>query len=340
MTNRKKLWGVGVVLVSAAAACAPDIRELGDGPLAGTGGSSHNNAGAGSTPPPGGSSGMPPATGGTPPNAAGAPSDPAECFSPARADLTNVPGSIGCPCEGDERVCITVESDDAPAFECVDGRWKLDPSGCAPSCVSPTNFARAHDPAAVGCECDDDEPVCVDFGGNDAPARFECVEGRWKLGATSCIPCFSPTVTPQLALTSGIRGCACSDEPAECVHVTHDGEPRNLALSCVAGRWTSADAASECDSLAPRCRVGGVSYPSGARGISSPYSLCNKCDCVDGELVNCTTNDCADTRCGDGSYRARRCLGCGPADDCTEYEIGCLSGDGCETGRCTSPQCG
>ncbi len=339
MINRKKSWGWGLALVGAAVACAPDIRELGDEPLGGAGGGTANKAGSSTTLPSGGSKAAPAGGGGNPPASAGSATNPVECYSPTHAELAQDPDAVGCPCEGEQRVCATTESDAAPGFACVDGRWSVLPGACEPGCFSPTNFARAHDPAAIGCECESDEPVCVDFGGNDAPARFECVAGRWKLSETGCIPCFSPTITPELALTPGVRGCTCSDEPPECVRTTHDDEPHDLALYCIEGRWTSAED-GVCDWLAPGRKVDDVSYPSGARRVPSPFSFCNECDCVNGELVNCTTDDCADTTCEPGSRPARRCLGCGPNDACSEYEIGCLSGEGCETGLCSSAWCG
>lgn len=48
MTKRKKVWGLGLLLVGAGVACTPDIRELGDEPGAGNGGSASGGSKAGS----------------------------------------------------------------------------------------------------------------------------------------------------------------------------------------------------------------------------------------------------------------------------------------------------
>jgi hypothetical protein len=211
-------------------------------------------------------------------------------------------------------------------------------------CFSPSDHLElALDPDAVGCECNGNELTCVTATDGDVPwfgAALECVDGRWKIAPGGCDRgCFSPTDSPELALEPDGVGCACSDEPPQCVRTTYQSRPWDVALYCVGGRWTIAED-GVCDWLAPGCKVDDVSYLSGARGIPSPFSACNTCECRDGELVNCTTLECADKTCPEGSSAARRCLGCGPADDCSEYEIGCLSGEGCENGLCASPWCG
>lgn len=290
MTNRKKIWGLGWVLVSVAAACTPEFRELGDEPAVGggSGGSGNSKAGSGSVLPNGGKTSTPPGAAGSTPSSAGAPADPDECFSPTdHLELARDPDATGCACEGDELVCVTATDGDVPwfgALECVDGRWTVNLSGCDQDCFSPTN-------------------------------------------------------APALAIEPGSLGCACTDEPPECVRTMYEGKPWDVALYCVDGHWTSAED-GVCDWLAPGCNVDDVSYPSGARRVPSPFSACNTCDCSDGNLVNCTQFRCADTGCDEGSSEARRCLGCGPTDDCTEYEIGCLSGEGCDSGLCSSPWCG
>lgn len=48
MTKRNKVWGLGIMLVSVGVACTPDIRELGDEPSAGNGGSASGGTKAGS----------------------------------------------------------------------------------------------------------------------------------------------------------------------------------------------------------------------------------------------------------------------------------------------------
>jgi hypothetical protein len=48
MTKRKKVWGLGLLLVGAGVACTPEIRELGDEPSAGNGGSASGGSKAGS----------------------------------------------------------------------------------------------------------------------------------------------------------------------------------------------------------------------------------------------------------------------------------------------------
>ncbi len=291
MTNRKKFWGVGMMLVGAAVACTPEIRELGDEPIAGsgTGGGDSNKAGSGSVLPKGGSKSSPTGTAGSGPSSAGAPPGPSECFSPTdHLRFLSDPDAVGCECDGNALMCATTADGNMPGFqatlECVGGRWERAPNGC-------------------------------DQG------------------------CFSPTDTPGLAINPDSTGCACNDDPPECVRTMHEGNPWDVALYCVDGRWTSAED-GVCDGLTPGCNVDDVSYPSGARRVPSPFSTCNTCDCTAGELTNCTMRKCADKICEDGSSKARRCLGCGPTDDCSEYEIGCLSGQGCQDGLCASPWCG
>lgn len=222
-----------------------------------------------------------------------------------------------------------------------------DSAGAPPqpgACFSPTDHLElVLDPTAVGCECDGAQPTCLPATDGDVPwfgAALECVDGRWQLAPGGCDRgCFSPTASPELAIDPESIGCACDDDPPECVRTMYEGRPWDVALYCIDGRWTSAED-GVCDWLAPGCNVDDVSYPSGARRVPNPFSACNTCECRAGELINCTTAECADEQCAEGSSAARRCLGCGPADDCTEYEIGCLSGEGCESGICSSPWCG
>lgn len=149
-------------------------------------------------------------------------------------------------------------------------------------------------------------------------------------GATQ--ECYAPQYRPELAIEPNTVGCPCEDEPEECVRVQYDGRPWDVALYCVDGQWKSAE-----DGICwtgAECVVDDVTYPSGARRVPTPYSACNTCRCMDGELVDCTTRECADTPCPEGTFVARNCVGCGPAGGCTAWEIGCFADPACEDGTC------
>jgi hypothetical protein len=144
---------------------------------------------------------------------------------------------------------------------------------------------------------------------------------------------------PNLALLNPDAGCACADEPPECVQTEHEGRPWLLSLYCEDGKWTSAEDGVCGDGRQADCRVDGITYPHGARRVPTPFSECNTCACANGALSECTNRKCADTQCEEGTFPATRCLECGPVDECLLVETGCLSGPGCETGFCESDRC-
>jgi hypothetical protein len=232
MKNRNRAWGIGLVVWGTLAACSPDVHELGDEPLAGSGGSGGSGkGGSGSILPKGGSNTTPTAgAGSTFQNVAGAAPQPEECFS--------------------------------------------------------------------------------------------------------------PTHSPNLALIDPDEGCACVDEPPECVETEHEGRPWRVSLYCERGQWTTGEDGVCGDGGQADCHVDGVTYAHGARRVPAPFSACNTCVCNDGNLSECTGNECADRTCEQGSYRAKRCVECGPVDQCLEVETGCLSGPGCESGFCEEGRCG
>jgi hypothetical protein len=210
-------------------------------------------------------------------------------------------------------------------------------------CFSPSqNPELAQQDGALGCACNATDPVCVSDLTSDPPwyGMLECEDGRWKSVPPSCDrDCFSPTNSPHLAVDP-TAGCACDDDPPECVQTVLDGQPWRIGMYCEEGKWTTGEDGvcgfgDEAD-----CRVGGVTYAHGARRVPSPFSRCNTCDCSEGELVNCTMYKCSGTICDEGSFPASRCVECGPADECLEVEIGCLSGPECETGSCSEGRCG
>jgi len=291
------VWGL-------MAACAPDVRELGDDAKGGGAAGQSTGGGIGlagegpaSTPGGGGSGGIA-HTGGTT-HSGGAP---------------DTPGLAG---EG---------------------------PGPTPECFSPTlNPQLGLEEGAVGCACQETDPVCVSDLQANPPwiGMLLCEDGHWKSVPPSCdTACFAPDRLPELAIDFPDAGCACTgDEPPECVLTEHQGRPWRVSLYCERGRWISAEDGVCGDGFQTDCRVDGVTYPHGARGVPDPFG-CGLCSCNDGALEECSDTDCVPTSCPEGSFPAHRCLGCGPADQCTEEEIGCLSGEGCETGRCDSPWCG
>lgn len=210
-------------------------------------------------------------------------------------------------------------------------------------CFSPThNVELSRDPTAVGCICDTADQVCV---GSEPGEPFwygmlGCESGRWENVPPSCdVGCFSPTESPMLAIDTPEAGCACTNEPAECVRTAYEGRDWDVGLECVDGRWHSVEDGVCGDGRQAACRVDGVTYPHGARNIPSPFDECNHCSCDDGQL-DCTIIECGDIECAEGTFQARRCLACGPADACLEVETGCLSGPGCESGVCDEGRCG
>jgi hypothetical protein len=216
--------------------------------------------------------------------------------------------------------------------------------GSGPSdCFSPTqNLDLVLEEDALGCPCNATDPVCVSDLEASTPwyGMLLCEEGRWKSVPPSCDEeCFSPTNVPNLAIVNPDAGCACDDDPPECVQTVHEGGPWRVGLYCEDGKWTIGEDGVCGDGGQADCRVDGVSYPHGALRIPSPFSSCNTCSCVDGDLA-CTGNKCADTVCEEGSYPAKRCVECGPVDQCLEVETGCLSGPECDTGVCEDGRCG
>jgi hypothetical protein len=99
------------------------------------------------------------------------------------------------------------------------------------------------------------------------------------------------------------------------------------------GKWESVD--DGICSTGAACLIEGVTYPSGARRVPTPYSRCNVCRCMNGQLVDCTTADCADTSCPENTFAARKCVDCGTGPGgCGTYEIGCFAGTECQDGTC------
>jgi hypothetical protein len=291
MKNRNRVWGIGLVVWGALAACSPNVHELGDEPLAGSGGSGGSGkGGSGSILPKGGSNTIPTAgAGGTVQNMAGAAPQPEECFSPTQSvELALAEDALGCPCAATDPVCVSDLEAEPPWYGmllCEDGRWKSVPPSCDEQCFSPTN-------------------------------------------------------SPNLALINPDAGCACVDEPPECVKTEHEGRPWRVSLYCERGKWTTGEDGVCGDGRQADCHVDGVTYAHGARRVPAPFSACNTCVCNNGNLSECTGNECADRTCEDGSYRAKRCIECGPVDQCLAVETGCLSGPGCESGSCEEGRCG
>jgi hypothetical protein len=294
MMIRKKSWGGALLLVGLFAACSPEVRELGDGPVAGEAGAGGSGgdaiAGSGTIVPGGasGSGGTPVAGGSGGAGDGGAAPEP-ECFSPSsNLKLAQQEGAIGCPCVGSGEVCVS-------------------------------DFQS--DPVWIG--------------------MLICEDGRWRSVPPTCdMGCFAPNEAPALAIDHPDAGCACNgDEPAECVLTEYQGQPWRVALYCEAGRWISAEDGVCGDGRQSDCRVDGVTYPHGGRGVPDPFG-CGTCTCDNGSLKACSDADCVPSDCPSGSFASRRCLDCGPVDQCTLTEIGCLSGDGCDAGLCVGALCG
>lgn len=196
-------------------------------------------------------------------------------------------------------------------------------TGAGRKSVLPAGGAGQGDPPAEGGATLIDPPIQGGATQIDPP-----IEG----GATQ--DCFAPQHQPELAVEPAAMGCPCTDEPEECVRTQYDGRPWDVSLYCVDGKWTSAEDGVCATGAA--CLVDGTTYPSGARRVPTPYSVCNECSCTDGELVDCTTRECADTACPENTFAARKCVTCGTAGGCAVYEIGCFPEPECEDGTCDS----
>jgi hypothetical protein len=156
-------------------------------------------------------------------------------------------------------------------------------------------------------------------------------------GAAPDDDCFSPTQRPGLALAPNGVGCACDAEPPECVLTEYNGTPWRVSLYCEDGQWVPAEDGVCGNGRQADCRVDGVTYPHGARRVPSPFTQCNTCGCDDGQLVDCTRYKCQSS-CPAGSFEAKRCAECGPADGCAVFEHGCFTDPSCEGGFCL-PEC-
>lgn len=147
--------------------------------------------------------------------------------------------------------------------------------------------------------------------------------------------CFSPSQSPELALTRPDAGCPCGGDAAVCVSVEHQGRPWNVALVCVDERWRSVED-GPCllpPPIGKACVVEGQRYSDG-ESVPDPYS-CNTCRCEDGQLAACTEVACNEP-CPAASAAGTSCAACGPTDACEAVETGCLercNGDG----DCTDP---
>ena len=167
-------------------------------------------------------------------------------------------------------------------------------------------------------------------GSGASPSAGNAGEGGQGLG-----DCFAPQHQPELGLEQGSVGCPCEADPPECVRTEHDNRPWDVALVCTNGTWESVED-GPCSGRSA-CEVNGVTYPSGARRVPSPYNDCSSCGCDDGKLVECGGLDCLDQPCAAGSWAARRCAICGLADGCDVVEIGCFTDPDCEDGVCGVP---
>jgi hypothetical protein len=121
------------------------------------------------------------------------------------------------------------------------------------------------------------------------------------------------------------------------VRAEYQGRPWDVALICIDGRWEGVED-GPCDGGAT-CTIKGTTYPSGAH-VPAPFDGCNTCSCQGGEVTDCTRAECGGTTCPDGSFQAKRCTECGPADGCAAWEYGCFDDPDCADGVCSAVQCG
>jgi hypothetical protein len=86
------------------------------------------------------------------------------------------------------------------------------------------------------------------------------------------------------------------------------------------------------------CKVGGVTYPSGATGIQDPFS-CNQCSCQDG-VLGCDDAACPKP-CPDNTQPGKGCAECGPVDNCLIVEYDCMPAcvETCAQGVCVDGAC-
>lgn len=173
--------------------------------------------------------------------------------------------------------------------------------------------------------------------GGTAPVAMGGEPGN-QGGQGSSPGCFSPGDHPELAYeVGGPPGCSCEKDAAECVRTQYQGRPWDIALMCVDGRWQGVED-GPCDGGAT-CTIDGTEYPSGA-WVPSPFDSCNRCRCDHGDVGGCTSGQCTPHSCPDGTFQAKRCTSCGPADGCDAWEYGCFSDPACADGICSTMQCG
>jgi hypothetical protein len=115
-------------------------------------------------------------------------------------------------------------------------------------------------------------------------------------------------------------GCPCEEGASAC------------PMFCVMGQWT-VNYVVDC-AVGASCQIGDLIYPTNHTRVPTPFSSCNTCTCQNGELVDCTTRECADKACEPGTWKAQRCVQCGPAGGCPVVEIGCFPDPECADGLC------
>jgi hypothetical protein len=226
----------------------------------------------------------------------------------------------------------------------VGGATQVEPpneGGATQECYAPQHRPElAIQPNAVGCPCDQEPEECVrvQYDGRPWDVSLHCIGGKWESvddGVCSIAPqeCFAPQHRPELAVQPNAVGCPCDQEPEECVRVQYNGRHSDVSLYCMDGKWESVD--DGVCSAGAACLIEGITYPTGARRVPNPYSRCNVCRCMNGELVDCTGAFCADTSCPEDTFAARSCVDCGTGPGgCGTYEIGCFAGPECEDGMC------
>ncbi len=243
---------------------------------------------------------------------------------------------------------------------CEDGFVGCTEIACVTGCFTPDGYYEVGEsfPAGDGCN------TCTCAGGDSVnctlAACLTCesvASSYWAYvdAAKACDPT-QPNQCTQLFS----EGLACSSQafanPANSEALTQAEAFRSqygsmgcgAAIDCAPSRpaiGSYCSAAGQCEALfddpgfGAACRVEGVTYSTGSTGVPDPFS-CNTCDCINGELVNCTEADC-DEPCPPNGVPGTQCAVCGPTDACAAVEHTCLPvcAEGCVSGQCMNGVC-
>jgi len=250
-------------------------------------------------------------------------------------------GCNNCFCDNGSAACTTIDCPEAgclvgDTFHPVGAEWMDGCNTC--SCDAPDSWA-----------CDLAEcPECTDLSATYAAAMDE---------AKTC----DPQLTGQCSqvVFHGLQ-CGCDSfvnpENADAIALAEATRLDYNASSCggdvlcgpclpPVSSYCSSEGRCvdvyEYEAVGASCKVNGVVYASGETNVPAPFSSCNTCSCLDGQLSACTQNDCPDLACPPDSVPSSQCAQCGAANGCEVVEHACLPvcDTECAEGVCVQGVC-